>query len=254
MDEKKKALVVLVISAVLVIIAIIAIVSSLITSGKKIDELKDVMDSKEAKIVYLAKDSCYYCNLLEPITTSMKEEFDLDYYNIDTSELSSAELAKILKILDIDYDAFGTPYIVIVKDGEKVDEHVGYTDEDVLFDLFKSNGLISEDKTLNMTYLDEIDSTIDSDSSSLVLIGASGDTASIEARITLRKLAKENSIDIKYFDTSKLTDEDEYSNLLSKLDVESLPVLVKFENGNVVSKEETISEYETYLKENGYMK
>ena len=253
MNEKKKALVVLGISAVLLVVIVVTLFASLVASNKKIEELKNVMNSEGAKIVYIAKDTCYYCNLLQPITNSLKEEFDLEYYNIDTNSLSNSELARVLETLDIDYDTFGTPYIVIVKDGKKIDEHVGYTDEDVLFELFKKNGIIKEDASLNMTYLDEINSTIDSTEKSLVLIGKSGDTSSIEARTNLRKIAKENSIDIKYFDTSKLTDEDEYSNLLSKLEVDSLPILVIFDNGNVVSKETSISEYERYLRDNGYI-
>lgn len=253
MNEKKKALVVLGISAVLLVVIVVALFASLVASNKKIEELKNVMNSEEAKIVYLAKDTCYYCNLIKPITTFLEKEFNLDYYNIDANKLTSSELIRVLDTLDIDYETFGTPYIVIVKNGKKIDEHVGYTDEDVLFELFKKNGIINEDASLNMTYLDEIDSTINSKESSLVLIGESGDTSSIEARMNLRSLAKENSINIKYFDTSKLTDKDEYSNLLSKLEVDSLPILVKIENGYVISKETSISEYEAYLRENGYI-
>ena len=255
MNEKKKALIVLFGLAAMLVIIVAAVISSLIDSNKKIEEVKKIMNSETAKIVYLEKESCYYCNLLKPITDSLQEEFDLDYHKIDTSKLSNIELTKVLKTLEIDYDSFGTPYIVIVKDGKKIDEHVGYTDEDVLFKLFQDNGIIEETKTLNMTYLDDVDTVFNSSDSSLLLVGESGDANSIEARITLRNIAKENSLDIKYFDVSKLTDNNEYSILLNKLEVDELPVLAKIENGVVVSKENEItkSKYQTFLKNNGYI-
>lgn len=255
MNEKKKAVIVLCGLSLLLVIIIVSVVLSLIESNKKIEEIKTIMSSKEAKIVYLEKESCYYCNLLKPITDSLEEEFNLEYYKIDTNELSNIELAKVLKTLEIDYENFGTPYIVIVKDGKKIDEHVGYTDEDVLFELFKDNKIINESESLNMTYIDEVDSMFNSNNSALLLVGESGDENSIAARIELRKIAKENSLDIKYFDISKLTDNNKYSILLSKLDVEELPVLVKIENGVVVSKESEMTnlKYETFLKNNGYI-
>ena len=255
MNEKKKALIVLFGLAAMLVIIIAAVISSLIDSNKKIEEVKKIMNSETAKIVYLEKESCYYCQLLKPITDSLEKEFDLDYHKIDTSKLSNVELTKILKTLEIDYDSFGTPYIAIVKDGKKIDEHVGYTDENVLFELFQKNQIIEESKTLNMTYLDDIDTIFDDSSSSLLLVGESGDTNSIEARITLRKIAKEKSLDIKYFDVAKLTDNNEYSILLNKLEVEKLPVLVKVENGKVISKETeiTASKYQIFLKSNGYI-
>lgn len=255
MSEKKKAVVVLCGLALLLVIIIVSVVLSLIESNKKIEEIKTIMSSNEEKIVYLEKESCYYCNLLKPITDSLEEEFNLDYHRIDTSELSNIELAKVLKTLEIDYEDFGTPYIVIVKDGKKIDEHVGYTDEDVLFELFKDNKIINESESLNMTYIDEVNSLFNSNNSTLLLVGESGDENSIAARIELRKIAKENSLDIKYFDISKLTDNNEYSMLLNKLDVYELPVLVKIENGVIVSKESemTNSKYETFLKNNGYI-
>lgn len=252
MNEKKKALIMLIVLAVSLLVILGAISQSLLESNKKVQDVKMVFERDKTQIIYLAKDSCYYCNLLEPITNSLKEEFKLEYYKIDTSALTTSELNRILKVLDIDYDTFGTPYIVITRDGEKIGEHVGYTDENVLFDLFQKHGLIDEDESLHMIYLEEIDPIFESSDKSLVLIGETGDANSIASRETLRKLAKENTFEIKYFDTAKLTDEDDYSILLEKLEVEELPVLVEIENGKVVSKE-TQKKYKEYLKDKGYI-
>ena len=253
MNEKKKTLIMLIILGLSLLLIIGVVLESIVDSNKKVQDVKMIVEKDKTQIIYLAKDSCYYCNLLKPITDSLKQEFGLDYYKIDTSDLSTTELNKILKLLDIDYEKFGTPYIVITRDGEKIDEHVGYADEDVLFEFFQKNELIDKNEKLNMTYLEEIDSVFESSDKSLVLIGKSGDANSISARELLRKKAKKHKFEVKYFDTSKLTDEKEYSILLKKLDVEKLPVLVEIKDGKILSKEKEM-DYEKFLKEKEYIK
>lgn len=256
MNEKKKTLILLGVLAVLLVIIIMVVCASLIDSHKKIEEIKEVMNSKEPQIIYLSKPTCHYCNLIEPITSSLKEEFNLDYFNINTEELSNLELTKILKIIGVNLETFGTPYIAVVKDGKIIGEQIGYTDENVLFDLFRKHNLIKSNASLNMNYIDSIDELFNKENTNLVLIGKSGDTVSIEARLNLRKIASNHNFEINYFDTSKLEDETEYNELLDKLDVEKLPVLVIVENGNILQKttEITNSSYTEFLKENNYIK
>ncbi len=256
MNEKKKSLILLSVLLVALLIIVVAVILSLIESNKKIEEVKEVLNSNEPKIVYLAKPSCYYCNLIEPITTSLQEEYGLDYYHINTGNLSNSELNKILEVLGIDVSTFGTPYIAVVQDGKIIGEQVGYTDEDVLFELFQKYNLIDQNASLHMNYIDTIDSVWNNENQTLVLVGQSGDTASIEARITLRKLAQEYSFEINYFDTAKLEEASIYNELLDTLKVEALPVLVNVQNGDIVSKTTETSEknYKSFLEENGYIK
>ena len=258
MNEKKKTLVVMGVLAALLLIIVMAVVMSLIQSNKKLEEVQKVMDSKKPQIIYLSKPTCYYCNLIEPITSSLKEEFNLDYFHINTGDLSNSELLKVLEIIGIDVDTFGTPYIAVVQDGKIVGQHIGYTDENVLFDLFKEYGLIDDNVSLNMNYIDvdDFDELWNQDNEQLLLIGESGNTASIDARIILRKLAKEYNLQINYFDTAKLQDSTDYEDLLKKLNIESLPVLLILKNGNILSSTAEASQesYEKFLESNSYIK
>lgn len=256
MNEKKKALVVMALLTVLLMTILGVIIISLIQSSEKLDEIRKVMNSKEPKIIYLAKPTCYYCNLIEPITSSLEEEFDLEYYHINTGELSNLELEKVLKIIGIDLNTFGTPYIAVVQEGKIIGEQVGYTDENVLFNLFKEHSLIDENASLNMNYIRDLDLVFNQDEERLLLIGESGDTASDDARIILRKLAREYNFEVSYFDATNLQDSTEYDTLLNKLDIDKLPILVIVKNGNVISNITDISKlsYEKFLKENNYIK
>lgn len=256
MNEKKKALIVIGVLAVLLVVIVVAVVMSLIQSNKKLDEVQEIMNSKEPRIVYLSKPTCYYCNLIEPITSSLEQEFNLDYFHINTGDLSNSELLKVLEIIGIDVDTFGTPYIAIVQDGKIIREQVGYTDENVLFDLFKNHGFINENASLNMNYIDDLDTIWNQDEAKLLLVGESGDTASIDARITLRKLAGEYNFEVNYFDTSKLEDSTGYDDLLEKLHVENLPVLVIVKNDSVLASTTQTEQtsYEEFLRTNDYIK
>lgn len=256
MNEKKKALTLLVALIVLAIIIIVAVIMSLIQSSKKLDEIKNVVNSEKTQIIYLSKPTCYYCNLIEPITSALEEEFNLEYFHINTDELSSSELLKALEIIGIDIDTFGTPYIAIVQDGKIIGEQVGYTDENVLFDLFKKHNLINENVSLNMNYIDDLDTVWNQPTPQLVLIGESGDTASIDARMNLRKLARDYNFEINYFDRAKLQDSEEYNNLLDDIDVEQLPALIIVENGSISASTVATSqtEYQKFLRKNNYIK
>lgn len=256
MNEKKKTLILLGVLAVLLVAIVTIVCVSIVESNKKIDEIKKIMNSKEPQIIYLSKPTCYYCNLIEPITTSLKEEFNLDYFDINTEGMSNTKLIKILDTIGVDIETFGTPYIAVVKDGKIIGEQIGYTDENVLFDLFKKNNLIEESASLNMNYMDNIDELFGEENTNLVLIGESGNTASIEARISLRKLASSDSFEINYFDTANIEDKVKYNELLEKLDVQKLPVLVVVENGKVTKKTTELNDEKItkFLKENNYIK
>lgn len=256
MNEKKKALIVISLLGVLLVIIIGAVIMSLVQSNQKLDEIRTVMNSKEPKIIYLAKPTCYYCNLIEPITSSLEEEFDLEYYHINTGELSNLELSKVLEIIGIDPNTFGTPYIAVVQNGKIIGEQVGYTDENVLFDLFKEHDIIDESASLNMNYIDDLDLIWNQSEEKLILIGQSGDTASIDARITLRKLASNYNFEISYFDTAKLQDSTKYDELLQILDVEKFPILVIVKDGSILTSTTETSEenYKAFLRENNYIK
>lgn len=258
MNEKKKGIIVLGIFVTLLILVLVLIFASLMKSNKKLKEFKNKLNSSEPQIIYIMKPTCYYCNLIEPITTKLKEKYKLNYYQIDSSKLSTSELRTMLNLLNVDLETFGTPYIAIVQNGKVIGEQSGYTDENVLFDLFKANGLIGENEELGLNYLDKdsLNNLWNSDSVNAVLIGESGDTSAIEARMNLIELKEEYSnVNISYFDISATSSDEEYSEWKERLEGDSLPVMVLIQNGKIIAKtkETTKEKYIQFFKENNYM-
>lgn len=258
MNEKKKGIIVLGIFVTLLILVLVLIFASLMKSNKKLKEFKNKLNSSEPQIIYIMKPTCYYCNLVEPITTKLKEKYKLNYYQIDSSKLSTSELRTMLDLLNVDLETFGTPYIAIVQNGKVIGEQSGYTDENVLFDLFKTSGLINKNEELGLNYLDKdsLNNLWNSDSVNAVLIGESGDTSAIEARMNLMELKEEHdNVDISYFDISATSSDEEYSKWKERLEGDSLPIMVLIQKGKIVAKtKETAKEkYIQFFKENNYM-
>lgn len=258
MDEKKKGLIVLGVFLLSFVAFIALIIISVIDDNRKLKEFEDIVNSSETHIIYFMKPTCYYCNLLEPITETLKEQYDLKYEKIDASSLSSSELYNMLDVLGVDAQTFGTPYIAIVKDGTVLGEQSGYTDEDVLFELFQKHGVINENEKLKLNYIDKdtLNSIWNNEEKNIVLVGETGNTSSIAARIELMDIADEYSISINYFDTSNLSSSDEYNEWLEKLEVNELPVLAVVENGKLIAKTTEIDneKYIEFFKGNEFIK
>ena len=111
------------------------------------------MSSDTPQVIYLTRPTCSYCILLEPITDDLKKEYNLNYNIVNVDEISNSQLNRILKLFNRTIDTFGTPYLVIVKDGEVIAEQSGFADEDVIFDFFQNNGIINASEKLLLNYI-----------------------------------------------------------------------------------------------------
>ena len=246
MNENSKLLKIGISIVVIALIIVVPIIIQNNKTSKLIKEIEDVMNSSDAKVIYMARPTCYYCNLLEPITDSLKEEYNLDYYYINTDELSNSELSKVLKLFDRTTDTFGTPYLIITKDGKVVAEQNGYADED---------------ETLKINYLDKqsFDDIMNNNEREIILIGKTGDESVVEARNELKEIITQYNLKINYFDIMNVSSEDEYNDNLEKLgydeDFEG-PNLVIVENNKIIAEtnKNTKEDYITFLKNNSYIK
>lgn len=262
MNENKKLMIMgFLIIAVLSIIPITAIVTS-IKSKKTLEKFYDYIDSSEIKIVYIGRDDCSYCQLFAPEIEFIKDEYNMDYLYINTNELKENHFSALLEKLDIDTSNFGTPYLVITKDGKKVAEQSGYVTEDNLFKFLKEQSLIDENENLPLNYIDydEYTKLIDSDSKELIVIAQSGCPGCIKARPIFYELAKQYDLKINYLNVSSL-DETTGSKFQESLTYFtengiSTPLLMIVSNNEVIDAVKGSAEKDAYvdfLKENKFI-
>ena len=262
MNENKKMLIMgIIVIAIIAIIPLTALITN-IQSKNLWEKAIEYVKEDGYKVLYIGRDNCSYCVLFEPEIELVSEEGDIEYLYINTNKLKSSHLSKLLDNLEINEADFGTPYLVISKDGEIINQKAGYMPEDHLFEYLKENGVIEEDETLSLNYIDyqEYSSLINSNEKQLIVIAQSGCDGCLKARPLLYELADEYGVKINYLNASMInqTDAESFQNSLSYFEENgiSTPTMLVLENGQVIDSlvgSVELDKYVEYLKENGYI-
>lgn len=258
MNEKKKLYIIIGIIVALATIIVGIVVASTISNQKMLKEIDDKINSEETQIFYLARPTCHYCVLLEPITDQLKQDYHLEYNHINVDDLTTSQLTQILKKFGTSTSTFGTPYIVITKNGKVVGEQNGYSDENILFELFQKNGLIGDSEKLPLNYInyETFQTKWNSEDKSVIMIGQTGQ-ASIAARKHIQSIVKENHLDVSYMDISATGNNETYSELLKTIGQTNMdkPILIIVQNGKILleTNESTEEAYRQFLKSAGYL-
>lgn len=109
-----------------------------------LDEYLSLKDGEEKSIIFIARPTCHYCQLYEPIMKNMVYLYDLKVNHLNTDELSDEEQNKLIKSDDYFSEGYGTPLTLIVQNGKILDKIEGYTTSENTIQFLKDNGFISE--------------------------------------------------------------------------------------------------------------
>ncbi len=181
------------------------------TSTEALKSFYEAFDSKELKVIFFARTSCSYCSLEKPILKQIASDYDIDYYNIDTDELTSTEVQEIMSALGI---SGSTPTTVIVKEGKVVATNTGYLDGKPYVEFFIKNGILKEGATykpeeeLKSIDYSEFKKIAEKEEASLVLLDDSACPNCIELRSKLNTWASKYKFKVNYLAAKSLsTDE-----------------------------------------------
>ena len=262
MNENKKMIIMgIIIAAIIAIIPITALVTNA-KSKNILEEVNEYIKSDDYEVVYIGRDDCSYCVLFEPEIKLIGGETDMDYLYVNTNQLKGNDLDKLLENLEIDESEFGTPYLVITKDGEIVAQNAGFMPEYKLLSYLKEQGVVEEDETLPLNYVDyeEYSDLINSSTKELVVIGQSGCEGCTKARPVLYEVAEEYDVKINYLNASMLTQEEasSFQESLSYFEEKgiSTPTLLVVSNGKVLDSLVgfvDVEDYVEFLTDNGFI-
>lgn len=263
MNEKKKIIVLLSIIAAIVLIIIGGSLYENHKSNAYLDEFYEALNGSENKLVMIGRDNCSWCQLFHPILDFMSENYDFEFIYVNTNELTSSSLKKMLKSIDVDVSSFGTPLTVVVKDGEVIDSINGYVDEISVMEFLKDNSFVSSDIELPLNYVDysHYKKLVKADSSSIIVIGQTSCTYCIKAKPILDQIAIDYDININYLNITELT-EDELSKFYDSLDYLKnnewgTPLTLIVKKGEVIDSANGLLDYNGYVelfKTNGFIK
>ena len=189
-------------------------------SNKVVKEFNEIYEKDERSVIYYASPTCGYCALLSPILDTISEDYDMDYYYLDSTKLSNSERKDVLKKLDVAQHA--TPITVIVEDGEVIDKVEGYVPASEYLEFFKKNDMIPENAVYsaeaNITFIeiDEYKKLIKESGTNIIVIGQTTCSHCIAIKPALNKVAGEYNLKIYYINVDVLS-QDESSDFFESL-------------------------------------
>ena len=125
-----------------------------------VDKYIEYMNDSEARIIYVAKPDCSFCQMETPIITriAVKNNLTINYldttnflehddegnvkYDENGNAIKTETGNKFVASAPEYADGWGTPNTIIVKDGKIVDGIYQYVEEAELKTLFRNNGFI----------------------------------------------------------------------------------------------------------------
>lgn len=108
----------------------------------KIDTYLDYYNGNENKLVLIARPTCGYCQIAEPIIRKIIKDYDIEINYLNTDDLSGDDTVKFTSS-DAEFsNGFGTPMLLVVGNGKIVDKVDGLTDTAHYVDFIKTNNFI----------------------------------------------------------------------------------------------------------------
>ena len=109
-----------------------------------VDKYLEYYAGEENKIILVARPTCHYCQIAEPILKNISFKYNIEINYLNTDEFSDDDQTKFINSDDTFKDGFGTPFLLIVSNNKIVSSVNGLTDEDHYISFFKTNGFINE--------------------------------------------------------------------------------------------------------------
>lgn len=111
-------------------------------SSISVSDLVDLYGGEESKIVLIARPTCHYCQIAEPILHNIAYKYDLDINYLNTDEFTEEDEKTFEGIDELFSQGIGTPLLLIVGDGKIINTVDGLTDTSHYVSFFKDNGFI----------------------------------------------------------------------------------------------------------------
>lgn len=206
MNETKRGIVLLV--AIVAILAIVPI-SMLFKNGSNkdmISEIKDLVNSKEAQLVYIGSKNCSWCSMYSPIIKKASENNDFKYHYFDIANLTQAQYNELAELFN-QTDGIGTPYTALVKDGKIIDEIPGYVEENAIIDFLVKNDVLDEKNVIRdesgLKLIEEVKKVMALKEDNLIYIGSAGCSFCTKFSPVISKVAKDSGFEYMYIDLAE---------------------------------------------------
>ena len=97
---------------------------------------------EEPKIVLVARPTCSYCQIAEPIVQKIIHDYNVEVNYLNTDNFEGEDQSNFVKSDDMFSEGFGTPMLLLVQNGKIVDSIDGLTDTAHYVEFMKKHNFI----------------------------------------------------------------------------------------------------------------
>ena len=107
-----------------------------------VDEYLNILTKQDNQFVLVARPTCQYCKIAEPIIQNIMYEYNIDLYYLNTDDFEEEDQNKFVGSNELFANGFGTPMLLCIKNNQIVDVIDGLMDRYGYIEFFKAYGLI----------------------------------------------------------------------------------------------------------------
>ena len=93
-----------------------------------IDEYINAYNGEEKTLVLVARPTCHYCQIAEPILHNIAYKYSININYLDTDDFQEDDFQKFIESNEYFSEGFGTPMLLVVSNGTINDIVDGVTD------------------------------------------------------------------------------------------------------------------------------
>lgn len=107
-----------------------------------VDNYLEILSKNDNQFVLVARPTCHYCQIAEPIIQNIMYEYNIDLYYLNTDDFSEEDQSNFINSNEYFENGFGTPMLLCLKDNQIIDIIDGLMDRYGYTEFFKNYGLI----------------------------------------------------------------------------------------------------------------
>lgn len=108
-----------------------------------VDTYLEYYAGENKQIVLLARPSCHYCQIAEPLIQKISKEYDISINYLNPDNFQEEDESKFINSNEFFKEGYGTPVLLIVSQNQIIDKVDGLTDTEHYIDFFKRNEIIN---------------------------------------------------------------------------------------------------------------
>lgn len=246
-EEKTKVNFKLILSIILVVFIISLAVLILNHKDESVIEFnyitlkkyQDLYKKEELQYIYITKDNCTYCELLDPEVIKLEEEYKIEFEVLNISKLSKKDLEKLKasnSAFEEDWDA---PILITIKDGQEVSNLKSYKEYTVLKKFIDYSMNPSDNNSFIKIDVNKYLNVLNSKDASLVYICRSNNKSCDMFSSILEETSTEEEVRVYYLNTDSIDTDKEWEKLNNSNDLFKktwfVPAILVVKNGEIIS-------------------